>query len=132
MIDWLKSKALMLVGFAALLALAAAGAQTVRLQIRDAELAAANAAVTKLTDERDRAQSELASYTETVARNIELLDDVNAAMRQATIEAQQARQMFGRHNFDDLLQKKPGLIEAKARAATVKIWEAIERDSQQF
>lgn len=132
MIGWLKSKAMAIVGIGALLAVAAATVQTFRLELLAAELEAANAAVTTVTDERDKARSELVSLTDAINKNIVMLEGVGREMREATIEAQKARQMFGRHNFDDLLQKKPGLIEARARAATVKTWEAIELESQQF
>lgn len=52
--------------------------------------------------------------------------ELQQALRSALAEQDHLRKMFNEHNFSDLVNKKPGLIQNRMREAGKKQWESIE------
>lgn len=90
----------------------------------------------RMEQERDAALQMAAQREAQIYQEREQIAVANAARAEAEKEMAAARErvtelegLFSRHDLDDLLQKKPGLILRRANAGTAGMFDALEAAS---
>ena len=81
-----------------------------------------------LTTERDAAVASVVTLTATIDFQAEQVDRFEERIAEMSIQSAQNRKqveylrsLFGDHDFTNLVNKKPGLIEKRMQAATAKV-----------
>ena len=68
----------------------------------------------------------------TINRNIELKDELNKFKADIRKDINTRLKIFEEHNLKNLSTEKPKLIESRVNKATRKVFEEIEKESQDF
>lgn len=81
----------------------------------------------KLDTAKERERGYQATITGITVGMGQLRDELQAA--RATVD--EARRLFGDHDFDELARKKPGLITIRMQRATTKVFSEIEEEANE-
>lgn len=82
--------------------------------------------ITKLEVSLESEQTKNAELSRQQAENKQNITELNEKLSQERVKTQSVRRLFADHDFENLVQKKPGLITKLMQKATIKRFKSIE------
>ena len=86
---------------------------------------------TTLTTSNEEYKKKIGKLESRIKENSVELAELNYKISKSRERSEKLMKLFSRHDFTDLVQKKPQLIENRINKATEKVFENLERLSKQ-